>query len=110
MCRAVHALPNERPHERNCQLFTCCVAVQGSPTDSNSERETYRHALAATATRTGTDGVIYLYTLNLACPERMWSDMQPQFQKSIDSFRLVEPASVRPLGANAQCHVQIAAI
>ena len=77
-----------------CKLLTSQLLLQGSPTDSNSSTETYRHALAATATRTGTDGVIYLFTLNLACPERIWSEMQPQFEKSIDSFRLVEPSSV----------------
>lgn len=94
-------------------LTTCCrqelyetllygtlrLELQGSPTDSSPSQETYRHALAATTTRTATDGVTYLYTLNLACPEKIWSDMQPQLQKSIDSFRLVEPTQVRSVQA-----------
>jgi PsbP len=78
--------------------------MQGSPTDSNPSQETYRHALAATAVRRGTDDVDYLYTLNLSCPEKLWSDMQPQFKRSIDSFRLVEPSSVSLLGAVCQLH------
>jgi hypothetical protein len=42
---------------------------QGSPTSYARERETYRHALAATAVRPGLDGTPYLYTLNLSCPQ-----------------------------------------
>lgn len=68
---------------------------QGSPTDSNPSQETYRHAVAATTTREGTDGVVYLYTLNLSCPEKFWSELQPEFQKSVDSFRLVKPTKVK---------------
>jgi hypothetical protein len=62
---------------------------QGSPTESNSSQETYRHALAATTTRPASDGTLYLYTLNLSCPEKLWTELQAEFQKSIDSFRLV---------------------
>ena len=57
-------------------------AVQGSPNLANSGKETYRRALAVTATRAGLqDGVEYLYTLNLACPQDLWEDLEPVFKQ-----------------------------
>lgn len=56
--------------------------MQGSPNLANSGKETYRRALAVTATRAGLqDGVQYLYTLNLACPQDLWEDLEPVFKQ-----------------------------
>ncbi len=71
-----------------------CVSAQGSPTDSNPSQETYRHALATSTMRPASDGTPYLYTLNLSCPEKLWTELQAEFQKSIDSFRLVATTQV----------------
>lgn len=62
---------------------------QGSPTIANRSRESYRHALAVTSYRTGTDGTPYLYTLNLSCPQELWSELEPQFQKAVASFTML---------------------
>ncbi|MEW5316997.1 MAG: hypothetical protein WDW38_008332 [Sanguina aurantia] len=66
---------------------------QGSPTVSNNSKESYRHALGVTTYRKTEDGTPYLYTLNMACPQSMWLDLQPLFAKAIDSFRLVDTNS-----------------
>jgi hypothetical protein len=42
--------------------------------------QTYRHALAVTTVRPDTQGVPYLYTLNLACRQEMWDDLRPLFE------------------------------
>lgn len=60
---------------------------------STGSVESFRHALAVTAVRPGLNGSPYLYTLNLACPDEAWEDLEPYFQKSVDSFRLVETTS-----------------
>lgn len=58
------------------------VCTQGSPNLANPGKETYRRALSVTSTRTGlNDGVEYLYTLNLACPQDLWDDLQPVFKQ-----------------------------
>ena len=106
--RAYFAKTNEHLNAVDQLHNTLALRCRAPRQIATRNGRTYRHALAATATRTGTDGVVYLYTLNLACPERMWSDMQPQFQKSIDSFRLVQPTSVRSQDASAWWHVQTA--
>lgn len=46
----------------------------------NTTAQTYRHALAATTVRPDTEGVNYLYTLNLSCRQDMWDDLQPLFK------------------------------
>ena len=68
------------------------MVVQGSPTPDDQRKETYRHSLAVTAWRPGLGGTPYLYTLNLACPEREWADMQPVFAATVDSFELLTPS------------------
>lgn len=65
--------------------------TQGSPNESNPSQETYRHALAVTTVRSLPDGTPYLYTLNLSCREEAWSDLQPQFERAVNSFRLLQP-------------------
>ncbi len=64
-------------------------SFQGSPNMSDQRKETYRHALSATSVRPGLDGTPYLYTLNLSCRQDMWSDLEPLFQQSIDSFDML---------------------
>lgn len=67
--------------------------TQGSPTIAKRQKETYRHALAATTWRAGLDGTPYLYTLNLACPQELWDDLQPLFKQAVDDFRLTATTS-----------------
>eukprot|EP00877_Chromochloris_zofingiensis_P007690 jgi/Chrzof1/3174/Cz12g14170.t1_PPD5[v5.2] len=67
--------------------------AQGSPTIVNTQKETYRHALAVTTYRPGLDGTPYLYTLNLSCRQELWDDLAPQFQQAVGSFRLTETTS-----------------
>ena len=62
---------------------------QGSPNAQVTSKETYRHALAATAIRPGNDGTPYLYTLNLSCRQEMWDDLLPLFQRCVDSYQLL---------------------
>lgn len=62
---------------------------QGSPTVANPRPETFRHALAVTTTRPGLDGKPYLYTLNLSCPQGLWSELSGPFQQAVDSFKLM---------------------
>ncbi|GAX79956.1 hypothetical protein CEUSTIGMA_g7395.t1 [Chlamydomonas eustigma] len=62
---------------------------QGSPTAAQQAKETFRHALAVTATRPGMDGTPYLYTLNLSCRQEMWDELLPVFKKSVESFKLL---------------------
>ncbi len=64
---------------------------QGSPTLLNTEKETYRHSRAVTVARPGLDGQTFLYTLNISCPQDKWDDLQEPFQKTVDSFTLIEP-------------------
>jgi hypothetical protein len=45
------------------------MRAQGSPTVANPRPETFRHALAVTTVRPGSDGTPYLYTLNMSCPQ-----------------------------------------
>jgi len=66
---------------------------QGAPNLASGRLESYRHALAVTTTRPAMDGSLYLYTLNLACPDDIWDDLQPLFQESVDSFLLTEPTN-----------------
>lgn len=66
---------------------------QGSPTPLERSKETYRHALAVTAVRPGMDGTPYLFTLNLSCRQEMWDDLQPVFQRCVDSFKLDTPSA-----------------
>jgi len=64
---------------------------QGSPTMLSQSGTTYRHARAVTAARPGLDDELYLYTLNLSCPEERWEDLQEPFQKAVESFTLLPP-------------------
>lgn len=64
---------------------------QGSPTLMSQSRETYRHALAVTAIRPGLEGSPFLYTLNVACPQQKWSELEEPFRKCVESFVLVDP-------------------
>ena len=66
---------------------------QGSPTLLSSSGTTYRHARAVTASRPGLDGEVFLYTLNLSCPEERWEDLQEPFKQAVDSFTLMDPTS-----------------
>lgn len=61
---------------------------QGSPTLRSASRETYRHALAVTATRPGLDGSPYLYTINFSCPQELWPDIEQGFRTAAASFTL----------------------
>jgi len=63
---------------------------QGAPNLSSGRLESFRHALAVTSVRPGMDGTQYLYTLNLSCPDELWEDLEPCFQKAVSSFRLVQ--------------------
>jgi hypothetical protein len=65
---------------------------QGSPSErSPGVRETYRHAWAATGVRAGKGGEPFLYTLNLSCPQDLWSKLGPAFEASAASFALPPP-------------------
>lgn len=63
---------------------------QGSPTLATSSRETYRHALAVTVARPGLEGD-FLYTLNMACPQEKWAELEAGFRHGVESFTLVKP-------------------
>ena len=62
---------------------------QGSPTMSSGTRETYRHAIAVTAARPGLDGSLFLYTMNLACPQEKWEELEAAFAHCAESFTLL---------------------
>eukprot|EP00468_Gymnochlora_sp_CCMP2014_P009851 CAMPEP_0167764684 /NCGR_PEP_ID=MMETSP0110_2-20121227/14198_1 /TAXON_ID=629695 /ORGANISM="Gymnochlora sp., Strain CCMP2014" /LENGTH=276 /DNA_ID=CAMNT_0007652173 /DNA_START=185 /DNA_END=1015 /DNA_ORIENTATION=- len=47
-----------------------------------------RHNLAVTAARPGLDGSLYLYSLNMGCPETIWEDLKPSFYEAAKSFRI----------------------
>lgn len=64
---------------------------QGSPNLLSSSRETYRHAMAVTASRPGLDGTPYLYTLNLSCPQEKWAELEPGYRAAVASFTLATP-------------------
>jgi hypothetical protein len=63
---------------------------QGSPTLATTSRETYRHSLAVTAARPGLEeGSLFLYTLNMACPQEKWSELEAAYRHGVESFALV---------------------
>lgn len=63
--------------------------AQGSPTLTSNSRETYRHALAVSALRPGLEpGSLFLYTLNLSCPQGKWDELESGFRKCVESFVL----------------------
>jgi hypothetical protein len=62
-----------------------------APTKVDS-KESYRHALSVTAVRPGLNGLPYLYTMNVACPDALWEDVEAAAVAAISSFRLTEPA------------------
>ncbi|KAL4525269.1 hypothetical protein Ndes2526A_g07346 [Nannochloris sp. 'desiccata'] len=63
---------------------------QGSPTLATTSRETYRHSLAVTAARPGLEeGSLFLYTLNMACPEEKWTELESAYRHGVGSFTLV---------------------
>ncbi|GMH40436.1 hypothetical protein BSKO_08340 [Bryopsis sp. KO-2023] len=65
--------------------------IQGSPTPTDSSRETFRHQYSVTSVRPGQNGEPYLYTLNVSCPEEIWDDLGPLLGACITSFRLTTP-------------------
>jgi hypothetical protein len=65
--------------------------AQGSPNLLSASKETYRHALAATAVRPGLDGSPYLLTLNAACPQELWAELEGPFRAAVASFALAAP-------------------
>lgn len=71
--------------------FTYEHISQGSPNLRTASRESYRHALAVTAARPGLGGSPFLFTLNLACPQELWAELEGPFQKAVQSFGLVQP-------------------
>lgn len=75
--------------------LTVLFAVQGSPSIQTRTRETYRHSWSVTSYRPGQDGMPYLYTLTLSCPDEQWTDYGPLYEKAMKSFRLVETTQVR---------------
>lgn len=68
--------------------------AQGSPSERSvaarrGAKETYRHAWACTGVRNGRgNGVPYLYTLNLSCPQDLWPLLGDAFKASAESFEL----------------------
>eukprot|EP00240_Pyramimonas_obovata_P016138 CAMPEP_0118952772 /NCGR_PEP_ID=MMETSP1169-20130426/55419_1 /TAXON_ID=36882 /ORGANISM="Pyramimonas obovata, Strain CCMP722" /LENGTH=300 /DNA_ID=CAMNT_0006900099 /DNA_START=70 /DNA_END=972 /DNA_ORIENTATION=- len=63
--------------------------AQGSPNASEVySKETYRHSLAVTALRGD-----YLYTLNVAAPEKRWDSVAAGFVDVQQSFTLNDPAN-----------------
>lgn len=65
---------------------------QGSPRPGNTQYETYRHAYSVSTTRPGLGGTPYIYSLSLACPEELWSELQAPFLTAVNSFTLTEPS------------------
>jgi hypothetical protein len=61
---------------------------QGSPTLISNSGTTYRHARAVTVARPGLDNELYLYTLNVSCPQERWEDLEEPFMRAIQSFTL----------------------
>eukprot|EP00192_Tetraselmis_astigmatica_P021173 CAMPEP_0117682430 /NCGR_PEP_ID=MMETSP0804-20121206/19656_1 /TAXON_ID=1074897 /ORGANISM="Tetraselmis astigmatica, Strain CCMP880" /LENGTH=296 /DNA_ID=CAMNT_0005492543 /DNA_START=14 /DNA_END=904 /DNA_ORIENTATION=- len=62
--------------------------AQGAPNLSSGRLESFRHALAVTTVRPGLNGSPYLYTLNLACPDTIWDNLEPVFREAVNSFEL----------------------
>ena len=87
------------PHPTTCsppRSHPCCHpphAPQGSPTPLSTRRETYRHSLAVTTERAGVSGAPFLYTLNLACPNELWGEVEEGFRQAVASFELLPPGS-----------------
>lgn len=91
---SLNDIENVRLEERDGQKFWVYEHVtQGSPTPQNTSRETYRHAWTATTYRPGMDGTPYLYTLNLACPQELWDDLEPVFKHALATFQLTPTSS-----------------
>jgi hypothetical protein len=67
---------------------------QGSPTLATTSRETYRHSMAVTAARPGLEeGSLFLYTLNMACPQEKWAELESGYRHGVESFLLSKPGS-----------------
>jgi hypothetical protein len=73
------------------RAFFYDAVSQGSPTARTSARETYRHAVAATAVRRGAGGGPFLVTLTLACPDELWGELEGPFRAAAASFELAAP-------------------
>jgi hypothetical protein len=73
------------------RAFFYDAVSQGSPTMRTSARETYRHAVAATAVRRGAGGGPFLVTLTLACPDELWGELEGPFRAAAASFELATP-------------------
>lgn len=39
------------------------------------------------AVRPGSGGGLFLYTLNMSCPQELWPDLEAAFAAGVDSFR-----------------------
>eukprot|EP00471_Norrisiella_sphaerica_P004745 CAMPEP_0184490088 /NCGR_PEP_ID=MMETSP0113_2-20130426/17126_1 /TAXON_ID=91329 /ORGANISM="Norrisiella sphaerica, Strain BC52" /LENGTH=364 /DNA_ID=CAMNT_0026873837 /DNA_START=270 /DNA_END=1364 /DNA_ORIENTATION=- len=55
-----------------------------------------RHNLAVTAARPGQDGSLYLFSLNMGCPEPLWDELSPLLYEAANSFRIDPLQSVSP--------------
>jgi len=55
-----------------------------------------RHNLAVTAARPGQDGSLYMFSLNMGCPEKLWEEMKPALYEAANSFRVDPLQSVAP--------------
>lgn len=86
---AMSSLEEAELVERNGTKYWLYEHVaQGSPNASEVySKETYRHSLAVTAMRGD-----YLYTLNVAAPEKRWASIADGFALAQQSFSLDEPS------------------
>jgi hypothetical protein len=68
---------------------------QGSPTVAERGRETYRHAVAVSAARSGDDkgAPPFIWSVSFTCPERLWPDLEGPFKAAAASFALTDPTS-----------------
>lgn len=91
---SLSTVENAKYVEKGSQRYCVYEHVsQGSPTLMSGTKETYRHALSITGIRPGLDDEIFLYTLNAACPQDKWADLEVEFQKMIESFTLLQPGN-----------------
>ncbi|GAB5354082.1 hypothetical protein AAMO2058_000089000 [Amorphochlora amoebiformis] len=58
-----------------------------------------RHNLAVSAARKGQGDTLYLFSLNMGCPETIWEEMKPLFYEAANSFR------IDPLGRTSEEYV-----
>ncbi|CAG9466425.1 unnamed protein product [Pedinophyceae sp. YPF-701] len=61
---------------------------QGSPSQINRSKETYRHAYHVTAARPGLANTPFLYTLSFSAPEDVWVRLEPLLLEARNSFKM----------------------